>query len=222
MMWTILYFSVAAWALLKIASIVRKRVNGSTFPYRKHWALALAAPMVEAQGLSGFSSPDSTELAEDSKKILRAGLLHYLELPPNTPDEEAIRNIAERYEATWFRADLHAMTETDDPRSAIAFACVRVAFFTRILMLTGWLDRDSAWRVILLNGQRAQECFSGWKDFGRFYLAGRRQWTAQFRADPLGAADDGLLDRLTGRLGPWALLPWASSAVFDPAQGEVI
>jgi len=218
MIWTILYLAVAAWALWKIASIVRKRVDDGTFPYRKHWALALAAPMVEAQGLSGFSSPNSTELAEESKKLLRSGLLHYLELPPNTSDEDAVKNIAERYEAAWFRTDLYAMPDADDPRSAIAFACVRVAFFTRVIMLMKWIDPDSAWRVLLLNGQRARDCFSGWNDFGRHYLAGRRQWTARFRADPLGAADDGQLARLTVRLGPWGLLPWATSAVFDPRE----
>ena len=143
-------------------------------------------------------------------------MIHYLELPPNISDEEATQYIAEYYEATWFRADLHAMPETDDPRSAIAFACVRVAFFTRILMLMEWLDRDSAWRVLLLNAQRAQECFSGRKDFGRYYRAGRRQLTAQFRADPLGAVDDDQLNRLTSGLGSWALLPWDSSVIFDP------
>ena len=69
LMWSLVYLAVAAWALLKIASTVRKRVKNSTFPYRKHWALALAQPMVEAQGLAGFSSPDSTELAETARSF---------------------------------------------------------------------------------------------------------------------------------------------------------
>jgi hypothetical protein len=221
MIWTLLYLAVAAWVLVKIAAKIRARVKNSTFTYRKHWALTLALPMVEAQGLDGFSSPDSTTLGEESKKLFRTGLLHYLELPPHTSDEEAIQDIAKRYEATWFRADLHAMSDADDPQAAIAFACVRVAFFTRILMLMDWIDRDSAWRVLLLNAQRAQECFSGWKDFGRKYLIGRRQWTASFRADPLGATfGDDELARLTGALQPWALMPWDSSIIFDPRKGS--
>jgi hypothetical protein len=219
MIWTLLYLAVAVWALLKIASKVRNGVKNSTFPYRKHWALNLALPMVEAQGLDGFSNPDSTELGEESQKLFRTGLLHYLELPSRTSDKEAIRDIAEHYEATWFRADLHAMKDTDDPQAAVAFACVRVAFFTRILMLMQWIDKDAAWRVLLLNAQRAQECFSGWQDFGQNYLIGRRQWTASFRADPLGATfDDDQLARLTGGLKPWALMPWDVSIIFDPQR----
>jgi hypothetical protein len=219
MMWTLVYLAVAVWVIVKIASKVRSRVKNSTFPYRKHWALTLALPMVEAQCLEGFSSPDSTELGEESKALFRAGLLHYLELPPNASDEAAIRDIAERYEATWFQADLYSMQSKDDPQAAIAFACVRTAFFTRILMLMDWIDKDSAWRVLLLNAQRAQECFHGWKDFGRNYLVGRRQWTALFRADPLGATfDDEQLTRLTSGLKPWALMPWDSSVIFDPRE----
>lgn len=221
MIWTLLYVAVAVWALAKIASMLRTRVKNSTFPYRKHWALNLALPMVEAQGLDGFSDPESMELGEESKKLFRPGLLHFLELPPQTTDEEAIRDIAAHYEATWFQADLYAMNDTDDPRAAIAFACVRMAFFTRILMLMQWIDKDAAWRVLLLNAQRAQECFSGWKDFGQNYLVGRRQWTTAFRADPLGATFDGeQLTRLTGGLKPWALMPWDSSVIFEPRESN--
>lgn len=219
MMWTLLSIAVAAWFLLKIAPKLRDRVKDSTYSYRKHWALALAQPMVEAQSLDGFSSPDSEELAGESAALLRAGLLHYMELPPTVADDEAVRSIAERYETSWFQADLRSLQEKDDPRAAIAFACVRAAFFTRILMLMGWIDGDSGWRVLLLNAQRAQECFSGWAEFGQAYLAGRRQWTTLFRADPLGSGlDDAQVRRFTSGIGPWALLPWSASVIFDPRE----
>lgn len=143
-MWTLLYLAVAAWVLLEIALKVRSRIKNSTFSYQKHWALTLALPMVEAESLDGFSSPESTELSSENKVVLRVSLLHYLEIPPNISDEEAIRDIAERYEATWFRNDFCSMQNQDVPQVAIAFAFVRVAFFTRILMLMGGNDKDSA------------------------------------------------------------------------------
>ena len=106
-------------------------------------------------------------------------------------------------ETQWFRADLHALRPTDDPRAALAFACARMAFLARVAMLMGWTEPDTAWRVLLLNAQRAH-CFDSWTDFGHAYVAGRRQWVAGFRADPFGKAfDDATLGWLAPGGGAW-------------------
>ncbi|WP_235777308.1 DUF1266 domain-containing protein [Pseudomonas piscis] len=64
---------------------------------------------------------------------------------------------------------------------------MRSAFFARCATLMGWLEADSGWRIMLLNAQRAQDCFDSWEDFGQAFMQGRRQWVAAFRADAWGA-----------------------------------
>lgn len=217
MIWTLLYIIVGLYFLLRIGAVLWNYVSNSTHPYRKHWALSLAEPMIEAVGLQNFNSPDSVELAEAGQKIVRAGLLHYLELSAASSNEDAIRHLNETFEASWYRADLHSLHADDDPRAAIAFACVRLAFFSRSLMLMKWIEPDLAWRVLLLNAQRARECFNSWDDFGQAYLAGRRQWLARFRADPLSCdLEEASVKAYTRRTGTWSFLPWGGEAPFDP------
>ncbi|WP_417066700.1 DUF1266 domain-containing protein [Niveibacterium terrae] len=221
MIWTLLYIAVGLYILLRIGTMFWNFVNNSTYPYRKHWALAVAAPMTDAQGLEGFSSPDSVDLADTCQQTLRAGLLHYLELSPASSNEDAIRHLSRNFEASWYRADLHSLNADDDPRAAIAFACVRLAFFSRVLMLMKWIEPDLAWRVLLLNAQRARECFNSWEDFGQAYLAGRRQWLARFRADPLSCdLEEASVRAFTHRTGAWSFLPWSGEAPFDPQPGK--
>ncbi|MBP1523952.1 DUF1266 domain-containing protein [Salmonella enterica subsp. enterica serovar Worthington] len=44
-------------------------------------------------------------------------------------------------------------------RDALAFDCMRTAFLTRCIAGLGWCDVHQARLVLLLNAQRAQDCF---------------------------------------------------------------
>ena len=216
------------WLKILLAVVVLWRVvryfrpaKQAAFTPRKHWALALAQPMVEATGLTGFMSPATTALNEETRKLFRTPLLHQMELRPTTSDDEVRAHLSRVLEAQWFRADLHALQPTDDPRAALAFACVRMAFLVRNAMLVGWADPMVAWRVLLLNAQRAQDCFAGWEDFGHAFIAGRRQWVAAFRADPLGSGFDAYhVRQLLGLDGAWAGLPWPGEPALSPSAAH--
>ncbi|KWN18467.1 hypothetical protein WM21_06705 [Burkholderia ubonensis] len=209
---------VALFVLWRIVRYLRRRAGRRALSARKHWALLLAHPYVDATAFSGFSFAATNHLGDGTRTFLRAQMLHQMELRTDATDDEARAHLARVLETQWFRADLHALQPTDDPRAALAFACVRMAFFARVAMLMGWADPDSAWRVLLLNAQRAQDCFDGWDDFGRAFIAGRRQWVAGFRADPFGKAfDDAALRRwLTPPDGAWGGAAWPGPAAFSP------
>ena len=203
-----------AWRLLRPSRSRR-------FSRRKHWALALGQPMAATTEMTGFSGPEFDHMGEPANSLFRAPMLHQMGLPPDTTDEAARRHLADVFEARWLSTDLDTPQPGDDPRAAIAFACVRMAFFARCAMLMKWLEPDAAWRVLLLNAQRAQDCFTGWEDFGRAYLAGRRQWVARFRADALGKGfDDAALRRLLAKKGPWHKLEWPGLPAFHPRKAS--
>lgn len=192
--------------------------RSAVFTQRKQWALTLAQPMVDATGMTGFFDPATDRLTENARAFFRAQLLHQMEFRANATDDEARQHLAQVLESRWFRADLHALLPTDDPRAALAFACVRMAFFARIVMLMGWAEPMAAWRVLLLNAQRAQDCFASWEEFGIAFIAGRRQWVAAFRADPMGKAFDeaSLRQLLAPPKGVWATLAWPDLPAFSP------
>lgn len=188
------------------------------FSPRRHRALKLAEPILVATSISGFFEADVGALTDEGRAYLRAPLLHQIGLRNDASDEQAREHFETMLERQWYRLDLDKLNATDDPRAAMGFACVRVAFLVRCALLQGWVERDPAWRVLLLNAQRAQECFDSWEDFGQAYLAGRQQWVAAFRADGLGGrfdqADlDGLLKPPSGG---WAELPWNALPALDP------
>ncbi|MNH29438.1 hypothetical protein D3C79_896690 [compost metagenome] len=101
----------------------------------------------------------------------------------------------------------------------MAFACARVAFLVRCGVLMHWLEPELAWRVLLLNAQRAQDCFDSWEDFGKAYKLGREQWVAAFRVDSLGEVfnEQHLHQLLTPGSGAWADIPWRTPAALSPA-----
>jgi hypothetical protein len=188
------------------------------FPERRAFALALALPVVDAQKLSGFFEPDTPCLSDNTVAQYRSAFLHYMECRSTASDDEVRAHLANTLESTWFRADLHHLLPTDEPRGALAFAIVRMAFFTRNALLMNWVEHDAAWRALLLNAQRAQDCFTGWEDFARAYLQGRTQWVSAFRADPLGSFKEADLRRLLGE-DLWRRTPWPGLAAFEPKSG---
>ena len=172
--------------------------------------LALAAPMVDAIQETHFYDRDVDKAGPGLAASLRPQFLHQLGLPAYIDDAAVRRHFAEAFPAQWYRMDLPAGRQDADPRASLAFAVVRTAFLARNAVLLGWVSDDLARRVLLLNGRRAWESFTGWDDFGRAYLAGRAQWFRAGRADPLGANFDqvGLTALLTRARYGWKSLPW--------------
>ncbi|MDR3158695.1 MAG: DUF1266 domain-containing protein [Zoogloeaceae bacterium] len=176
------WFFHGVWKIIRQTQAEDKaRFNG---PHG--FALALALPMVEARAQTGFFEIATDSLTPDTVELFRPPFLHYMDCRADADDAAARAHLLETLESTWFLADLRALMPGDDPRAALAFATCRLAFFIRNAALMGWIEKETAWRVLLLNAQRARETFASWQDYGRAYLAGRRQWVTQYRADPLG------------------------------------
>ncbi|RDU98991.1 DUF1266 domain-containing protein [Trinickia dinghuensis] len=203
---------------------VYKKSRPPSLPQRKHWALALAHPFASAVRLRTFYAIADWRLSDTKRAQFRPQLLHQMGLPTDASGDEARAHLASTLESHWFRADLHDLLPTDDPRAALAFACARTAFLVRAAMMMEWVEPQAAWRVLLLNAQRAQDCFASWEDFGRAFLEGRRQWVGAFRADPFGKTfDEAALSAWlgSGRNG-WRRLPWPGPAAFSPAPATTI
>lgn len=207
---------VAIFVLWRIYRFVCPTRAPSLSP-RKHWALALAQPFVDATQFAGFASPMAETVNEATRSEFRAQLLHQMGLRTDASDEDARAHLARTFESHWYRADLNDPLPADEPRAALAFACARMAFFARAVMLLQWVEPEIAWRVLLLNAQRAQDCFASWHDYGQAFVEGRRQWVAAFRADPFGKAfDDDALSGWLNKPDAWRNLPWPGLAALSP------
>ena len=206
---------VSAWMLWRA---FRPR-GAQLFSQRRHWSLLLARPMADAMEVEGFYSSACDHFTEQAQTILRAALLHQAGIRSNCNDEAVRSHFSATLEQQWYNLDLQALMTGDEPRAAMAFACVRVAFLVRCALLMRWLEPDLAWRVLLLNAQRAQDCFDSWEDFGKAYQLGREQWVAAFRVDSLGEAfhEQHLRQLLTPGSGAWADVPWNTPAALTPA-----
>ena len=207
---------IAIFVLWRLYRFVRRIRTPSLGP-RKHWALALAHPFVDATQFAGFASPSADAVNEATRTQFRAPLLHQMGLRTDSSDDDVRAHLASTFESHWYRADLDDLLPGDEPRAALAFACARMAFFARTVMLLQWVEPEIAWRVLLLNAQRAQDCFTSWQDFGKAVTAGRRQWVAAFRADPFGKGfDDGALAGWLSKRDAWRDLPWPGLAALSP------
>ncbi|MGC5701277.1 DUF1266 domain-containing protein [Pseudomonas sp. NFXW11] len=218
-MFTLLLILVGAWIGWRSFT----RPNSSSllvFKPRKRWALTLAQPMVDATGMTGFFDPDTTHFMDQAITTLRTPLLHQIGLRSNATDEEVRTHLNGTLERQWFRLDLHSLNATDEPQAAMAFACVRCAFLVRCAMLMNWIEPETGWRILLLNAQRAQDCFDGWEAFGRAFMLGRQQWVGAFRADSLGKAfNEASLSRLLAPgSGVWAAVAWQGLPALCPQQ----
>lgn len=209
----------AGWWLYR--NLVR-RLLPERLPARKRWALALAQPFAVATRFGTFHLSADLVMTDTMRARFRPQLLHQMGLRIDASGDDARAHLASTLEAQWFRADLQGLLPSDDPRASLAFACARTAFLVRMVMLMGWLEPQLGWRVLLLNAQRAQDCFSSWEDFGRAFIAGRRQWVEAFRADPFGNAFDEqtLAQWLSSRKRGWRSLPWPGPAAFSPEPAE--
>ena len=207
---------ISAWLLWRA---FRPRGAAPLFSQRKHWSLLLARPMADAMEVEGFYSPACDHFTEQAQTIVRAALLHQAGIRSNSNDEAVRAHFSATLEQQWYSLDLQGLTASEEPGAAMAFACARVAFLVRCGVLMHWLEPELAWRVLLLNAQRAQDCFDSWEDFGKAYKLGREQWVAAFRVDSLGEVfnEQHLHQLLTPGSGAWADIPWRTPAALSPA-----
>lgn len=174
-----------------------------------NWALALAHPMAYHAMEGGFAS-DLDGATESLTKHLRPMILHHIGLRIDLSDEEVRQQLPVALLQRWFMLDLQRLQRNDNPRAAMAFACARVTFFVRSAKLLGWLDDATQWQVLILNAQRAQQCFDSWLAFGQAYAKGRAQWTATGRSDVLGKdfTPEEVEKWITQEQHPWHAMRW--------------
>ena len=202
-----------------------KRVNaakkrGDMLSYQagsaeRNWALALAHPMAYHAMQGGFAS-DLNGADEALAQQLRPMVLHHLGLRTDLNDEQARQQLPDAMRQRWFTLDLQRLHRSDDARAAMAFACARVAFFVRSARLLGWVEEVPHWEILMLNAQRAQQCFDSWQNFGSAYAQGRQQWLAQGRADVLGKAitAEEVAQWVIEPRHPWHAMNWQQP--FEP------
>lgn len=190
------------------------RLRGDMVSYQagsaaRNWALALAHPMAYHAMQGGFAN-DLKGADEELAKQLRPMVLHHVGLRTDLNDAQARQQLHDALRQRWFTLDLQRLHRSDAPRPAMAFACARVTFFVRSAFLLGWLEEDAHWAILLLNAQRAQECFSSWQDYGHAFALGRAQWIAQGRTDLRGTSftTEAVDEWVAEPQHPWHAMPW--------------
>lgn len=175
----------------------------------RNWALALAHPTAYHAMQGGFAC-DLGGADEALAKQLRPMILHHLGLRTDLGEEQVRQQLPGALRQRWFTLDLQRLQRSDEPRAAMAFACARVAFFVRCARLLDWIDEAAQWQVLMLNAQRAQQCFGSWLEFGQAYAQGRAQWLAQGRSDVLGKAftAEEVAQWVTQEQHPWHAMSW--------------
>ena len=181
-----------------------------------NWALALAHPMAYHAMQGGFAS-DLDGATESLAKQLRPMVLHHVGLRTDLNDTQVRQQLPDALRQRWFMLDLQRLQRHDNARAAMAFACARVTFFVRSARLLGWLDDATQWQVLMLNAQRAQQCFDSWQAFGQAYAQGRAQWTATGRSDVLGTVftPEDVAQWVTQPQHPWHVMRWDLPLVSD-------
>lgn len=183
----------------------------------ENFALALAHPISRShfnQRQFFSENQPNTEVLDKLAPLLR----DFLAISRHEPVEQIQKNLAERIGAEWYRIDVAAIRDADDPQGLLALACARVAFVVRCAGLLGWIDEDLQWRILHLNAERAKDCFASWKEFGDAYVIGRQQWVAQSRSEPLGQhTKPSEIEEWTRKWShPWHKIKWPNRAL----QGE--
>ena len=224
-MYMALIFAIVYWIFgSSFKRVNAAKVRGDIISYQagsaqRNWALALAHPMAYHAMQGGFAS-DLNGADDELAKQLRPMILHHLGLRTDLSDEQARQQLPDALRQRWFMLDLQRLQRSDDGRAAMAFACARVSFFVRSARLLDWLEDSMHWEVLLLNAQRAQQCFSNWQEFGQAFAQGRTQWLALGRSDVLGKAfsPEEVAQWVTEEKHPWHVMSWSLPLTVDDSN----
>ena len=214
-MYMALIFAIVYWVFRGgFKRVNAAKVRGDIISYQagsaqRNWALALAHPMAYHAMQGGFAS-DLNGADDELAKQLRPMILHHLGLRTDLNDEQARQQLPDALRQRWFMLDLQRLQRNDDPHAAMAFACARVTFFVRSAKLLNWVDDAPQWDILMLNAQRAQQCFGSWLEFGQACAKGRAQWVSQGRSDVLGIAftPEEVAQWVSEEKHPWHVMDW--------------
>jgi hypothetical protein len=213
-----LIIGLLIWLAVRIAKLTYRaflKTNPVRIEYKlndkKNWLLALAHPAAAQSIHGGFADEEQPTLTPELAQSLRPALKHFLGLKASLSDVQIRDQLKTQLLSRWYQFDLDALSDKDNVRDAIAFACARTAYAVRVAAILGWLDPETQWQLLYLNGKRASECFDTWEDFGKACARGRLQWISQSRADSLGAAftEVDVQAWVTQKHHPWNAVPWA-------------
>ena len=191
---------------------------------RRQWALALADILARRNGLPTKGVDLVFKLDDDKRQHLAQQLKKELGLKENI-NEEALRQKVEDILRRWPagignspHTFYHHLAVQGQVRDALAFDCMRTAFLTRCIAGLGWCNENDAWLVLLLNAQRAQDCFDSWEDYATAYVRARQVWLTLHDTPATIAGRD--LQEATHYLkdpfSRWQKLPWKEFKIFDP------
>lgn len=191
---------------------------------RRQWALALADILALRNGLPTKGVTLALSLDDDKRHYLVQQVKKELGLKEKLDNDALRQQIAEilrRWPAGIGRSPrtfYHHLAVQGQVRDALAFDCMRTAFLTRCLAGLGWCDENQAWLVLLLNAQRAQDCFHSWEDYATAYTRARQVWLTLHDMPATIAGRD--LQEVTYYLkdpfSRWQKLPWKEFKIFDP------
>ncbi len=164
------------------------------------------------------------KLDDDKRRYLAQQVKKELGLSENL-DGAALRHKVEDILRRWPagigsspRTFYHHLAAQGQVRDALAFDCMRTAFLTRCIAGLDWCDVHQAWLVLLLNAQRAQDCFDSWEDYATAYVRARRVWLT-LRDTPTALAGRDLQEAthyLQDPVSRWRQLPWNEFKIFEP------
>ncbi|MBD3705645.1 DUF1266 domain-containing protein [Klebsiella pneumoniae] len=191
---------------------------------RRQWALALADLLSHRNGLPTKGVQLALKLDDDQRRHLtqqvkkRTGLASAPRRRGVTPADRRDPALLAGGHGQLAAHVYHHMAAQGRVRDALAFDCMRTAFLTRCIAGLGWCDENQAWLVLLLNAQRAQDCFASWEDYATAYVRARRVRLALMDTPTAVAGRDvqEVACYLKASFSRWKTLPWNDFKIFDP------
>ena len=191
---------------------------------RRKWALALADILMRRNGLQTKGINLAFTLNNDKRQLLAQQVKKELGIGDSLDDEgirQRITMILQRWPGgigNSPRDFYHQLAAQGQVRDALAFDCMRTAFLTRCIVGLGWCSEERAWLVLLLNAQRAQDCFSSWEDYATAWVRARQVWLEMRGSTPAVAGRDSheVARYLQEPGSNWRDMPWNAFTIFDP------
>jgi len=156
--------------------------------FREIWRTRRAAnaPTPSAQLARALTTPDSPPLTAEQVTMLRPLALHWIGLRTDLADNRIPAEVPKTLRQRWYTLDLHYAGAGSNPHAALAFACLRCAFYLRATAALGWLEATLYSQLTHLNVLRIRECFADWPTFCHAYQQGRNHWQTSGRTDIFG------------------------------------